>query len=138
LRPSFLSLLADAYGKAGQAEQALSVLAEAQALADECEERWWQPELYRLKGELILKRGGVQSPRHDDQDEAEGCFRQALAIAKAQKAKSLELRAAMSLCRLWAQQSRRSEARPVLQEIFGRFTEGFDTPDLQEAKTLLG
>jgi TOMM system kinase/cyclase fusion protein len=137
LRPSFLSLLADAYGKAGQAEQALSVLAEAQAVADESEERWWQAELYRLKGELILKRGGVQSSRHDDQDEAEGCFRQALAVARAQKAKSLELRAAMSLAGLWVQQSRRSEARYVMQEIFAGFTEGFDTPDLLEAKELL-
>jgi predicted ATPase len=137
LRPSFLSLLADAYGKAGQAEQALGVLAEAQALADEGEERWWQAELYRLKGELILKRSGFESSRHEEQDEAEGCFRQALAVAKAQKAKSLELRAAMSLGRLWVQQSRRSEARNVLHEIFARFTEGFDTPDLQEAKLMM-
>ena len=137
LRPSFLSLLADAYGKAGQAEQALNVLTEAQALADECEERWWQAEMYRLKGELILKRGGVQNPRRDHQDEAEECFRQALAVAKAQKAKSLELRAAMSLSRLWMQQSRRFEARNLMQEIFPGFTEGFDTPDLQEAKLMM-
>ena len=137
LRPSFLSLLADAYGKAGQTEDALGVLAEAQALADECEERWWQAELYRLKGELMLKSRGAPSAQHDD-DEPERCFRQALAIARAQKAKSLELRAAMSLSRLQARQFKRSEARETLQGIFASFTEGFDTPDLREAKTLLG
>lgn len=137
IRPSFLSLLAESHGKFGQAEHGLSVLAEAQALADESEERWWQAELYRLKGELILKRSGIQTLPSGDQDQAEGCFHQALDVAKAQKAKSLELRAAMSLGRLWMQQSRRSETRRLIQEILSGFTEGFDTPDLLEAKGLL-
>jgi len=136
-RPSFLSLLAEAHGKFGQAEHGLSVLAEAQAQADESEERWWQAELYRLKGELILKRSGIQTLPCNDQDQAEGCFRQALDVAKAQKAKSLELRAVISLCRLWLRQSKRHQARHMLAETFASFTEGFDTPDLQEAKVLL-
>jgi predicted ATPase len=137
IRPSFLSLLAEAYGKLGQAEQGLSILAEAQALADESQERLWQAELYRLKGELILKLPGRPDLQPDDNDEAEGCFRQALAVAEAQKAKSLELRAVMSLCRLWRRQSKRPEARRMLAETLASFTEGFDTPDLLEAKGLL-
>ena len=102
------------------------MLAEAQALADECEERWWQAELYRLKGELMLKRRGAPGcHKAIDDDEPERCFRQALAIARAQKAKSLELRAAMSLSRLQARQFKRSEAQETsCKGIFASFTEG--------------
>jgi predicted ATPase len=113
------------------------VLAEAQALADESNERWWQAELFRLKGELILKRSSAQNLVSGDGDEAEGCFRQARDFARAQKARSLELRAAMSMGRLLIQQSRRSEARQILKEVLTRFTEGFDTPDLLDAKLMM-
>jgi len=137
LRTGFLGLLAEACGNAGNAEEGLSMLAEAQELADQSQERWWQAELYRLKGELMLKRAGALSSGQGDTDEAERCFGQALDVAKAQKAKSLELRAAMSLSRLRLPQSKRAEARRVLEESYGFFTEGFDTPDLLDAKALL-
>ena len=88
---------------------------------DKSGERRWEAELYRLKGELLLARSG------EHHAEAEGCFRQALDIAHRQQAKSLELRAAMSLARLWQQQGRRYEARQLLAEVYGWFTEGFDT-----------
>jgi predicted ATPase len=87
-------------------------------------------ELHRVKGELLRMQGA-------DEQEIERCFLQALAVARQQEAKSLELRAAMSLCRLWQQQGRVQEARDLLAEIYGWFTEGFSTPDLVEAKTLL-
>jgi predicted ATPase len=93
--------------------------------------RWWEAELYRLRGELLLQHAVAQP------GEAETCFRQALDIARRQQAKSLELRAAMSLCRLWQRQGKRDAARQLLAEVYGWFTEGFDTADLQEAKALL-
>jgi TOMM system kinase/cyclase fusion protein len=131
VRPYYLALLAEAYEKAGQAEEGLLVLAEALALVRTSGERRKEAELYRLKGELLLAR----SPEHHP--EAEACFHQALAVARRQQAKSLELRAAMSLARLWQQQGKRLEARALLAPIYGWFTEGFDTADLQEAKALL-
>jgi predicted ATPase len=137
LRPGYLSLLAEACGDVGHAEEGLGVLAEAQALAVKCREHWWQAELYRLKGELTLKRPSAPSSRRNVENEAEDYFGQALAVAKAQKAKSLELRAAMSLFRLRAGQSKSAEARRMLEETFAFFTEGFDTADLLEAKALL-
>jgi predicted ATPase len=129
--PLWLALLAEAYGKAGQAGEGLTALAEALALVNQTGERWYEAELYRLQGELLLQ----QDTGSDDK--AETCFRQALAIARRQQAKSLELRAAMSLARLWQQQGKRAVARQLLAEIYGWFTEGFDTADLQEAKALL-
>jgi len=95
-------------------------------------EGWWQAELYRLKGELLVQEGGMHAVR-----EAEECVRLALTVARRQQAKSLELRAAMSLARLWQQQGQRTEAYELLAPIYGWFTEGFDTADLQEAKALL-
>src|SRR5262249_35623766 len=95
------------------------------------QERWTEAELYRLKGELLLK----QTP--PDEQQAEACFQQALAIACQQQAKSWELRAAMSLARLWQQQGKCQEAHDLLAPVYGWFTEGFDTADLQEAKALL-
>jgi predicted ATPase len=130
-RPWFLALLAEACGRAGEVEKALTALAEALATVDTTANRVCEAELYRLKGELLLARAAV----HDA--EAETCFRQALAIARHQQAKSLELRAAMSLCRLWQQQGKRDAARELLAPVYGWFTEGFDTADLQEAKVLL-
>jgi len=109
----------------------LTALAEALMLVDTTGERWYEPELHRLKGELRLQ----QSP--DSHAEAHACFQQALDVARSQQAKSLELRAATSLGRLWQQQGKHAEARQLLAEVYGWFTEGFDTPDLREAKALL-
>ena len=93
--------------------------------------RWWEAELYRLRGALLLQDAGAQP------GEAEACFQQALAVARRQQAKSLELRATMSLARLWQRQGKRTTAYELLAPIYGWFTEGFDTADLQEAKALL-
>jgi predicted ATPase len=129
--PYFLALIAEACGHAGQLDEGLRLLAEALAVADHSAERWYEAELYRLKGELLL----AQSPhQHTD---AEVCFQHALDIASAQHAKSWELRAAVSLSRLWQQQGKRDNARTLLAPIYDWFSEGFDTPDLQEAKALL-
>jgi predicted ATPase len=140
--PYFLSLLAEAHGKVGQAEEGLNALAEALAVVDKTGERVWEAELYRLKGELSLQ--STQFTARQDQSEAqslereaEECFQKAIAIAQQQQAKSLELRAVMSLSRLWQQQSKKKEAHQMLSEIYNWFTEGFDTKDLQEAKALL-
>jgi class 3 adenylate cyclase/predicted ATPase len=146
LRPYFLALLAEASGDGRQTEEGLSVLAEALALGRKHGVRFYEAALYRLKGELLLQSGiqgpepGVFTPDAKPQTldaQAEACFLQALDVARRQQAKSWELRAAMSLSRLWQQQGKRAEARELLAPIHSWFTEGFDTPDLQEAKTLL-
>src|SRR5262245_30833786 len=100
-------------------------------LVEATEERWWEAEVYRLKGALLLQLPLL------DVDQAEACFQQALDVARRQQAKALELRAAMSLSRLWQQQGQRAEAHALLAPIYGWFTEGFDTADLQDAKALL-
>jgi predicted ATPase len=130
-RPYYLALLAEAYGKTGHAEEGLHVLAEALTAVHKTGERQHEAELYRLKGELRLKQDVP------DEQEAESCLRQAVDVARQQQAKSLELRAAMSLSRLWQHQGKRVEARELLAPVYGWFTEGFDTFDLQEAKALL-
>jgi predicted ATPase len=135
LRPYFLALLAEACGKAGQSEEGLTVLAEALAQIDKTGERYYEAELYRLKGELMFQ-SKVQGPK-SKVEEAEECFWKAKEIARRQQAKSLELRAVMSLTRLWQQQGKRTEAHQMLAEVYGWFTEGFDTKDLQEAKALI-
>jgi DNA-binding winged helix-turn-helix (wHTH) protein/class 3 adenylate cyclase/predicted ATPase len=126
-----LAILARAYGRAGQAQEGLHVLAEAMAAAHNNGESYCEAELYRLKGELLLQSGIAGA------EEAEACFRQALDIARHQQVKSLELRAAMSVAHLVQRQGRRAEARQMLVEIYSWFTEGFDTLDLQETKALL-
>jgi len=131
LQPYFLALLAEAHGTLGNPEAGLTALVEALALVDTTGERWYEPELYRLKGALLLQQSA------DNQAEAETCFHQAIAIAQSQQAKSWELRAATSLARLWQQQGKRDEARQVLGDVYSWFTEGFDTLDLQDAKALL-
>jgi predicted ATPase len=146
-QPYHLALLAEAYGKTGQAEEGLTVLTEAMAVVSKTEERYYEAELYRLKGELTLQKLSVVSPQSsvtdprsltpDSLSEAEACFRKAIEIARKQQAKSLELRAAMSLARLWQQQGKRVEAHAMLADVYNWFTEGFDTKDLQEAQTLL-
>ena len=132
-RPYNLALLAEAYGSVGQPAEGLALLAEALTTVDRTGERGWEAELYRLKGELLLAQVGESQ----EVSEAETCFQQALAVAQRQQAKSWELRAAMSLSRLWQHQGKRAEARELLAPVYGWFTEGFDTADLQEAKTLL-
>jgi predicted ATPase len=130
LRPYFLALLAEAYEKNGQAEEGLTALAEALAIVEKNAESQYEAELYRLKGQLLQDQGA-------DAAEVEGCFHQALSTARRQSAKSLELRAAMSLSRLWRKRGKKEEARKLLQEIYDWFTEGFDTADLKEAKAFL-
>jgi len=136
LRPYFLALLAEECGKAGQYEEGLSVLTEALAVTDKNHDRFYEAELYRLKGELTLQ-SKVPSPRSQVEEEVEGYFHQAIEIARRQSAKSWELRAVMSLSRLRQQQGKKAEARRILAEIYDWFTEGFATKDLQEAKALL-
>jgi len=146
-RTHYLALLVEAYGKAGQAEKGLAALADALALVEKTGDRRWEAEVYRLKGQLTLQKWAVISgqfsvtdPRpllSDPQGEAEACFLKAIEVACRQQAKSLELRAVMSLSRLWQQQGKKDEARHLLAEIYNWFTEGFDTADLQEAKALL-
>src|SRR3990172_2922953 len=134
VQPYFLALLAEGYGKVGQIEEGLTVLAAALDLVNKNGERFYEAELYRLKGELMLMQavGAGFKPAP-----TETCFRQAIDIAHRQIAKSLELRAAMSLCRLLQRQGEREEAQQMLAQIYGWFTEGFDTADLKEAKALL-
>lgn len=151
VRPYFLALLASAHAKMGQFEEGLQVLTEALAQVDKTGERYYEAELNRLKGELLLGRVESRQSRVEshgprtldselstlDSHEAEACFRKAVEIARRQSAKSLELRAAMSLARLRQRQGRREEARKLLAEVYDWFTEGFDTKDLQDAQALL-
>jgi predicted ATPase len=131
LRPSWLALLAEAYAAGNDPAGGLHELAEALVLVETTGEGWYEAELYRLRGELLLQHAIAES------GEAEACFQQAFTIARRQQAKSWELRAAMSLARLWQQQGKRAEAYERLAPVYGWFTEGFDTADLQEARALL-
>jgi predicted ATPase/class 3 adenylate cyclase len=130
-RPYYLALVGEAYGRGRRYDEGLAMLEEALALVDQSEERYWEAEIHRLKGELLLARSA------EHQVEAEACVQKALEVARRQGAKSLELRAAMSLSRLWLHQGKRTEAYELLAPIYRWFTEGFDTADLQEAKALL-
>jgi class 3 adenylate cyclase/predicted ATPase len=168
-RPHHLALLAEAYGGVGKSDEGLAVLSEALELSSNTDERFYEAELYRLKGELTLQQSqasprqvsdksqtglkqiqdksqtsqgksevpNAQSPTSKAQSEAEACFHKAIDIAQKQQAKSLELRATVSLARLWQQQDKQSEAHQMLSAIYNWFTEGFDTKDLQEARALL-
>jgi predicted ATPase len=163
-RTRYLAWLAKAYGKVRQPEKGFTVLAEALTAVDKTGERFYEAELYRLKGELTLQSKQVQdkskisqsksqrnrgqgadksnpsqnkSEVRSPESEAEEYFLKALEIAQRQQAKSLELRATVSLARLWQRQGKKKPARQRLAEIYGWFTEGFDTKDLQEAKALL-
>jgi predicted ATPase len=132
-RTYYLALLAETLNNEGRAEEGLGVLAEAHALVRSTGERFHEAELHRLQGELLLSSAAKGAAP----DGAEACFRQAVAVARRQGARSLELRAAVSLGRLYRQQGRTAEARPLLAETYAWFTEGFDTRDLREAKALL-
>jgi predicted ATPase len=127
--PGVLRSLAEAQAKAGHPEEALTTLAEALALVEETDERYFEAELYRLKGELLLAQG--------DDAGAEASLQKAVEVARRQQARSWELRATTSLCRLWGRQGKREEAHHLLVEIYGWFSEGFDTPDLEEARAVL-
>jgi predicted ATPase len=129
--PYLCTVLADVYDHLGHPEDGLQALTEGHTLIEQQEERWWEAEVHRLRGVLLLRQPGTP------QAEAEPWLQRALDVARRQEAKSLELRAAMSLARLWQQQGKRAEAYDLLALIYGWFTEGFDTADLQEAKALL-
>jgi class 3 adenylate cyclase/predicted ATPase len=148
VRPYWVSLLAWAYGQSGQIEEGLRVLGEAFAITQD--QHVWEAELHRLKGELLLARASsrddtrtapIDAPLITEASqpiaEAEFCFLEAIKIAREQHARSLELRAATSLARLWDKQGRRKDARDLLAPVYGWFTEGFDTADLKDARALL-
>jgi predicted ATPase len=149
LVPLLLGAVAQGLAQGGQAQDGLRVVAEALAVVEKTEERWNEADLYRLQGELTLQRqsdvrgsefevtNSLESSGQSSESEAEECFVKAIEIARKQQAKSLELRATTSLAHLWQQQGKRAEAHQMLLEIYNWFTEGFDTKDLQEAKTLL-
>ncbi len=128
---SIYAHLADSYCKSGHPEEGLTTVATALRETERGGERTTEPELYRVKGELLLMRDPP------DEAEAEHCFRTAIEIARRQKARFFQLRATTSLARLLKRQDRRDEARAMLAAIYGWFTEGFDTADLKDAKTLL-
>ena len=129
--PYYMTLLARAYRQAGRIDEGLRILDDAQKSVEARGERWWEAEVLRLRGELLLSGSAA------DGDEAEACFERALAVSRNQEAKSLELRAATSLARLWQSQAKASEAHDLLKPIYDRFTEGFETPDLKDARALL-
>ena len=124
-------MLAGACGRLGQAQEGLVATAEALAQVDRSGERFWEAELQRLKGQLLLQADPA------NQAEAEACFHRALEIARSQKARSWELRAATSLARLWRDQGKPEAARALLAPVYEWFTEGFETADLKDAKALL-
>lgn len=158
--PYILAQLAEVYGKSGEEDEGLVLLAEALSHVERTGERWYEAELHRLKGVLLLQQAehrGRNAEREatkkrrtaapaassrrqrplDQSAAADACFRTAIEVAQRQQAKSLELRAIMSLSRLWQQQRKRHQAHEMLGEIYGWFTEGFDTADLRDAQALL-
>ena len=144
LRPHFLGLLAEALAKSGQVDEGLGLLEEALEQVNRSGEGYYEPELNRLKGQMLLMRSRARPAGQALNDaeatavaEAEACFNQSIKIARHQQAKSMELRTAMSLARLYQNESKREEARLLLSQIYSTFTGGFTTTDLREAKTLL-
>ena len=129
--PFFLLHLTKAYAELGQLDETWRCLGKATSLVESTKERWCEAEVHRQAGEIALI-----SPERDTA-KAEAYFERALAVARTQQAKSWELRAAMSMARLWRDQGKRDEARELLAPVYGWFTEGFETLDLKEAKTLL-
>ena len=129
LLPFFLTTFAEIYGMAAQPDEGLDRLAEAAKMAEATQERWTEAEMHRLRGTLLLST--------HEHAAAENSFRRALAFARQRQTKFWELRASMSLARLWRDQGKRDEARDLLAPVYGWFTEGFDTRDLKEAKPLM-
>ncbi len=130
--PFVNALTAEVCAKVGRYKEGLELLDQAQSFAIKNDEIWWNPEIHRVRGEILLS-----SSDHQGQMDAEICFQEAIELARVQASKSLELRGATSLGRLWRDQGRREEARNSLAPIYDWFTEGFDTADLKEAKALL-
>ena len=127
----FLALLGEAYLHAGRHDHSLSTIDQALGFIRESGECWWEAEVYRLRGEVLLAQ------RTGNRTDAEESFQQAIRVARKQTARSLELRAATSLARLWAEDGRRGEGHDLLAPVYGWFTEGFDTADIKDAKALL-
>jgi predicted ATPase len=127
ITPYWLALLASAHGRLGQAKEGLAATTEALAEVARTGERFWEAELHRLNGQLLLECDAA------NEAEAEACFHRAIETARAQKARSWELRAATSLARLWRDQGKPEEARELLAPVYDWFTEGFDTADLRAA-----
>ncbi len=128
--PYYRALFADACGRIGRPDEGLQAISDAFMEIRRTEERWWEAELHRLRGDLLMASAGMDP-------EAEHCFRTAIEVARGQRARSLELRATVSLARLWCGQGKRGAARLLLARVYDQFTEGFDTPDLQDAQRLL-
>jgi predicted ATPase len=135
--PYWLALLAEAYGSVGQSEEGLRVLDEALNAVEKTGEGFHEAEIHRLKGELLSQGAKGERQKEEAESEVEACYQKAIGVARQQSARSLELRATVSLCRLWQKQGKKAEACQLLAEIYGWFTEGFDTTDLKEARTLL-
>jgi predicted ATPase/DNA-binding winged helix-turn-helix (wHTH) protein len=133
-RPTFLGILADVCGRAGRRDEALDTVRQAIAAADETGLHYWDAELRRLRGSLLL---AGDTSDETMESEAEVLFREAIDLARGQRAKAFELRAAMDLARLWRRRKKTADARALLAGVFGWFTEGFGTPDLVDAKALL-
>ena len=129
--PIHLSYLARAHAELGQTDDAWHTIGESIAVLERTKELWCEAEIYRVAGEISLKSG------QPDTAKAQAHFAQAIAVARAQRAKSWELRAATSMARLWLDQGKQNEARDLLAPVYGWFSEGFDTHDLKEAKALL-
>ena len=127
----YLSYLARAYADLGQFDEAWRCTGEAMTAVETTGERWWEAEVYRVAGEIALT-----SPERDTV-KAQAYFERALVVARAQQAKSWELRAAMSMARLWRDHGKPQQARELLAPVYAWFAEGFDTPDLMEGKALL-
>ena len=128
-------LLAEAYGKLERVKDGLAVLSQAEAELDKSNEKWWQAELLRTRGELLL---AAQDGTDHGSQEITACFEEAIRIAHGQQAKSLELRSTTRLAAFWQAHGKPDDAYRLLSNIYGWFTEGFDTPDLRAAKELLG
>ena len=134
-QPYFTGLLAEVQGKIGQVNEGLRLLALMDSEVQRSGERSHEAEFYRLKGVLLLESESAGSD--STLIEAERSFQEAMTVSRRQSAKSLELRAAMNLSQLWMIQGKRKQARELLSDVFGWFTEGFDTGDLKRAKALL-
>ena len=136
-RPYFLALLADAERRQKRCAAGMQMLDEGLAVVEELSDKFYEAEIHRLKGELILQQHSEAATSSKTEDEAEASYRRAFRVARDQAAKSWELRAAMSLARLWRRQDRREEADAILAPVYGWFTEGLETRDLSEARALL-
>ena len=129
--PSSFALLGEVCGRDGEVQDGLAAIEDGLVMADKNGDHFSLPELHRVKGDMLLARSA------ENYGEAVACFKRAMGIAASQKGKLLELRSAVSLAKLWGENKERSEARDLLAPVYGWFTEGFDTPDLKDAKALL-